>query len=138
VNTKYRATAFVGNAMWDLSKIQNADFHRPQNRLVALIPNRSVRDEFFGSLRPSLTLFEVALFERAEGPTYRQPVAKATGTLRKKYLRPEGPTQQPVCRPFRPQFVDDSDPVARATGIGCIGPPGLICATSKLTLRVRI
>jgi hypothetical protein len=56
----------------------------------------------------------------------------------KKYLRPEGPTQQPVCRPFRPQFVDDSDPVARATGIGCIGPPGLICATSKLTLRVRI
>ena len=33
---------------------------------------------------PSLTLFEVALFERAEGPTYRQPVAKATGTLRKK------------------------------------------------------
>ena len=55
----------------------------------------------------------------------------------KKYLRPEGPTQQPVCRPFRPQFVDDSDPVARTTGIGCIGPPGLICATSKLTLRVR-
>jgi hypothetical protein len=32
----------------------------------------------------------------------------------KKYLRPEGPTQQPVCRPFRPQFVDDCDPVARA------------------------
>jgi hypothetical protein len=58
--------------------------------------------------------FEVALFERAEGPTYRQPVAKATGTLRKKYLRPEGPTQQPVCRPFRPQFVDDIDPVAYA------------------------
>ena len=28
--------------------------------------------------------FEVAIFERAEGPTYRQPVAKATGTLRKK------------------------------------------------------
>ena len=56
----------------------------------------------------------------------------------KKYLRPEGPTQQPVCRPFRPQFVDDSDPVARATGIGCIGPPGLICENSKLTLRVVI
>jgi len=35
----------------------------------------------------------------------------------KKYLRPEGPTPKPVCRPFRPQFVDDSDPVARATGI---------------------
>jgi len=48
-----------------------------------------------------------------------------------QYLRPEGPTQQPVCRPFRPQFVDDIDPVARATGIGCIGPPGLMCATSK-------
>ena len=54
----------------------------------------------------------------------------------KKYLRPEGPTQQPVCRPFRPQFVDDIDPVARATGIGCIGPPGLMCGTSELTLRL--
>jgi hypothetical protein len=28
-------------------------------------------------------------------------------------------------------FALESDPVAYATGIGCIGPPGLIRATSK-------
>ena len=51
---------------------------------------------------------------------------------------PVGPIQMPVCRPFRPLFVDDTDPVVYTTGFGCIGPPGLLCATSKLTLQVAM
>ena len=46
-------------------------------------------------------------------------------------FRPERPTQSPVCRPFRPLIIGSRFPVAHATGIGYVGPPGLKRATSK-------
>jgi len=73
----------------------------------------------------SLALFEVALIVRAGSPTHRQPVAWATGTSKTQQPRPGGPTQWPVCRPVRPLVVDNRKPVADATGIGYVGPPGL-------------
>ena len=48
-------------------------------------------------------------------------------------FRPERPTQSPVCRPFRPLIIGSRFPVAHATGIGYVGPPGLKRATSKST-----
>ena len=41
------------------------------------------------------------------------------------HLRPEGPTHPPVCRPAGPQIPYVRIPVAHATGIGFVGPPGL-------------
>ena len=54
-----------------------------------------------------------------------------------------------MCQPFRPQIFDPRLPVAHATGIGYLGPPGLNLATlkklaragtphSSLTLRVDV
>jgi hypothetical protein len=40
-------------------------------------------------------------------------------------LRPEGPKHTPLCRPSGPLILCIRIPVAHATGIGSVGPPGL-------------
>jgi hypothetical protein len=77
-------------------------------------------------------LIECALFEGLEARHIVRRWLKPPEPCNKLHIRPEGPTQKPACRPFRPLFVDDTDPVVHTTGIGCIGPPGLICATGML------
>ncbi len=52
----------------------------------------------------------------------------------KRNLRPEGPAQGRMCRPFRPESQCFLSPVAHATGRGCAGLPAL---TEKCNLRKR-
>ena len=45
---------------------------------------------------------------RAGSPTHHQPLAPATGIWKILQIRLGGPTQSPVCRPFRPSFPSTS------------------------------
>ena len=42
-----------------------------------------------------------------------------------QHLRPEGPTHLSLCRPSGPEILFVRKPVAHATGIGYVDPPGL-------------
>jgi hypothetical protein len=56
------------------------------------------------------------------------PNKAGSGTAQAQWpgqLRPEGPIQLILCRPFRPLVITERKPVAHATGIGYVGPPGL-------------
>ncbi len=92
-------------------------------------PETSVRDlnsEFRRALsqNPSLTFFEVAYFQ-----SRRADKSTAGGVSHRfvniRNLRPCGPTQGAMCRPFRPETQFFCSPVAYATGRGCAGLPAL-------------
>ncbi len=112
--------------------VSDAVFHEHQPEASARRLSRRPKTQ----QTPSLTLFEVAHFVRSGSPAHRQPVARATGVQKIQRVRPEGPTQSPVCRPFRPRVLDTRIPVAYATGIGYVDPPGLKCATSISVHRI--
>ena len=90
------------------------------------IPTRNVSDGFHTTPRFLADAFwscafRLGLEARHILCRWREPPDDKK-TLR---LRPEGPTLPALCRPSGPEIPYVRIPVAHATGIGFVGPPGL-------------